>query len=129
MSRIEREPGGFYYKVDDYGHRESINMSLGVECTDAIIEGAPIAFKICLYLLRMIYAATVAIRNLVMVEEDACKFAEYDSKMKMDFGSGIVGSFLFLCVIGFYWDIVVIEIIYSIGRRICKLFSGKKKAA
>lgn len=123
MSRIVREPGGFYYAVDDYGHREPVNMSTGVEAADALIYGAPIALKIVMYLTRMVYAMTVGIRNRVMVEEDVEKFAKLDAKMKMDFGGGIVGDFLYLCVIGLYWDIIVLEIIFSLGRRVVKLFT------
>jgi len=121
MSRVIREPGGFYYAVDDYGHRETVNMSTGVEAADAMIYGAPIALKIYMYLLRIVYAATVGIRNWVMVEEDVEKFAKLDSKMKLDFGGGIVGGLLYFCFIELYWNVVVLEIVYSLGRRVINL--------
>lgn len=50
-----REPGGFYYAEDEYGHREPVNMSLGTEAVDGLIEGFPIAFRIVVGLTKLIY--------------------------------------------------------------------------
>ena len=115
-----REPGGFYYAEDEYGHREPVNMSLGTEAVDGIIEGFPIAFRIVVGLTKLIYTVFAKIRNIVMLEEDAERFRNLDSKVRVDFGSGFIGGFITVLALTLLWDIAVVEIVYSLVKSIIK---------
>lgn len=131
--RYVREAGGFYYSVDDYGHREPINMSLGIEAVDSIIEGLPIAMKISLLIFKFMYWVSLILRNLVVLPEDAGKWMAIDAKLRKSYGSGFIGSLIAIQMISFFIYFNAGVFIYSIGKHIvsaiksiCKSASSKK---
>lgn len=118
MSKLVREAGGFYYKEDGYGHREPVNVSLGTEVTDGLIEGFPIAFKISVVIFKFIWIVFAKLRNMLMLEEDAERFLNFDAKIRVNYGSGFIGGLMTILAISLLWDVAVIEIVYSLVKRI-----------
>lgn len=127
MSRIIREAGGFYYEEDNYGQRKPVNVSLGTEVTDGLIEGFPIAFKISVAIFKFIYIVFAKIRNLVMLEEDKERFLNYDAKYRANFGSGFLGGLLSILAYTWLWDVAVFEIVYSLIKRIVRFITSLVK--